>query len=155
MTQVAKPLSYAKLLQELNAVQVNLHKTLEPYQVNISTAIMSSVASQSLCPGAQKSCLWSRTESCQCSSASQGSSTERRGGFSHRFTFLRLFITIATSFFTLIIKAAVWAAQRCATWGCVSGKVLRGRWYDCRLAMHLDAIAGLGGTTLVQEKFCF
>lgn len=100
-------------------------KGLGPYRVNASTATTSSAAPQPLCPGAQKSCLWSRTKSCQCSPASQGSSGERRESFSHRFIFLHLFIATAKSF-TLMIKAAVWAAQRWATWGWTPGRALTG-----------------------------
>lgn len=101
------------------------HKGLGPYRVNASTGTTSSAAPQPLCPGAQKSCLWSRTKSCQCSPASQGSSGERGESFSHRFIFLHLFIATAKSF-SLIIKTAVWAAQRWAMWGWTPGRVLTG-----------------------------
>lgn len=66
--------------------------------MNISRAV-SSGAPQ---PEAHRSCPGARTESCQRSPASQGSSGEQKEGFSHRFTFLLLFTTSAAFFFTLV-----------------------------------------------------
>lgn len=59
--------------------QLIWHERLGPYQVNISTAITSSVTPQLSHPEAHKSCLWSRIKPCPCSPASKGRSGGEEG----------------------------------------------------------------------------